>query len=129
MKKKFCLLLSLFLLLSLNACSKDLHFSIPEAASLSLMSGTTGEKISITDPETIRAITEDVCAVHFVRDSSSKNYDGWSYSLHWFDAEGKELEHVIVNGADRIDYKDWFWLAVGSELIDIDALKVLLTAE
>ncbi|MBQ3078280.1 MAG: hypothetical protein IJC43_10520 [Clostridia bacterium] len=98
MKKHFAFALLSALLLTLFSCSADPKtFVIEGAQRLSVMSGTTGERIELTSAEDIAYLTDNIGALSFSK-GDKVNGDGWSYSLCWYDESGKELETVTLLG-------------------------------
>ena len=57
----FCALM----LVLLAGCGLVRSFQIGEAARMTLTSGTTGETVELTDPEVIRAVTDNIESIRF----------------------------------------------------------------
>ena len=98
MKKVLALILFVGLVVGLAGCaSKDKSFTISGAAVLTVASGTTGERIDITDLEDIRYITDSINAVNFSKDSEAAG-SGWTYALFWYDGNGNVIESLTLMG-------------------------------
>ncbi len=110
MKKVISALIAIFLLISVVGCAKhDIQFEIGMASKVKIFSGSTGRSVEITDAEVIKTITDDINSHKFTKDKSSKNWEGFSYYITWYDANGKQMEEVIVMNGSRIRYNDYFY--------------------
>lgn len=114
MKRGIAFILICFFLLSLAGCmSERENLELPEADMIRLRSGLDGAEVDITDQEDIRRITENINVLKFEKGYSSKDYDGWSYSLTWYDSQGKALDSLTVMTGNRVSYHDFFYVSVG----------------
>ena len=117
----FCALM----LVLLAGCGLVRSFQIGEAARMTLTSGATGETVELTDPEAIRAVTDNIESIRFQRCSSSGNSTGWSYAIRWYDAGGAVLEDMVIQSSGMINVDGWFW-AADSGGVDTALLEELL---
>ena len=114
MKRGIAFILICFFLLGLAGCmSERENLELPEADMIRLRSGLDGAEVDITDQEDIRRITENINVLKFEKGYSSKDYDGWSYSLTWYDSQGKALDSLTVMTGNRVSYHDFFYVSVG----------------
>lgn len=125
MKRRTELLLALVCALVLAGCGLVRTFQIGEAARMTLTSGTTGERVELTDPEVIREVTDNIVSIRFRRCGSSRDSSGWSYALRWYDAGGALLEDMVILNSGMIDVDGWFWAADGGG-VDTALLEGLL---
>ncbi len=122
----FMLALCLAFMLLFGGCAKrELQFDIPDAASMTVFSGSTGKHVEITDAETVKYITDNINSLCFSRDKSSKNYEGFNYEITWYDANGARLESIIVMRENRISYDDYFYDNTADVGIDMDYIENL----
>lgn len=117
----FCALM----LVLLAGCGLVRSFQIGEAARMTLTSGTTGETVELTDPEVIRAVTDNIESIRFQRCHSSGNSTGWSYAIRWYDAGGAVLEDMVIQSSGMINVDGWFW-AAASGGVDTALLEEML---
>lgn len=128
MKKGIITGLLLLLFFCLTGCEeKGLTFDIGQASKIELRSGNSGKEIEITDPEDIQYITENINQLTYYKDKSREGYTGWSYSLVWYDSKGNVMERMVIMSRNYIDYKEYFYNAIGTaKCIDTDYLDSLL---
>ena len=117
----FCALM----LVLLAGCGLARSFQIGEAARMTLTSGATGETVELTDPEAIRAVTDNIESIRFHRGRSRGNSTGWSYAIRWYDAGGAVLEDMVIQSSGMINVDGWFW-AAASGGVDTALLEELL---
>lgn len=117
----FCALM----LVLLAGCGLVRSFQIGEAARMTLTSGATGETVELTDPEAIRAVTDNIESIRFQRCRSSGKSTGWSYAIRWYDAGGAVLEDMVIQSSGMINVDGWFW-AADSGGVDTALLEELL---
>jgi uncharacterized protein YcfL len=129
MKKYTALLLILILCLMLVGCNPSKVFEIADVEKVVLMSGTTGEKVEITDTAIIQQITENINSVEFKKGQSSKNSSGWSYNIKWYDAKGLEIENITISGNGTVNYDDYFWSATNGSVDTAFLDELLNTSE
>jgi len=97
MRQTTALLLALCLAM-LTACAAPPDAFAPEgAAALTVVSGNTGERVTLHDKEEIRRISDNINALSYGRGRKT-NGDGWSYSLQWCDEEGGVLAGLALAG-------------------------------
>ncbi len=128
MKRILALVLVFATALTMVGCAKKtVTFDIDVASKILLMSGSSGKTVEITDPEIIAYITDNINGMKFNRDESSRQHNGWSYSLRWYDSEDNLIEYIVVMSATRIDYDNYFYNEMDADVeIDIEFLKELL---
>ena len=98
MKKFISLVLALVCVLGLVGCSSEPKtFEITGAEKLTVMSGSTGESIDITNADDIKYITDNINALKYSK-GEKVNSDGWNYDLQWFDQTGEIIEKLVVWG-------------------------------
>lgn len=115
MKKLTALILAFICVLSLNGCSsKTKNFKVTDAASITVMSGSTGERIVITDAKDISYITENINAITFSR-GEKVNSDGWDCFLSWRDESGNEIERLTVLDGYTVIYDGYFYRGMDAD--------------
>lgn len=130
MKKIVLFILMLYYTLYLAGCSSEKSFNITGISKIELLSGNTGATVEITDEEEIAYITNNINAMMFSKEKSSKDTTGWSYWLKWYDSDNNLKEEIIVMSEYRIEYKDYFYTCKNADLeIDIAFLDKLLDME
>ena len=107
--------------------SNDLSFSINDAESIDIMSGTSGRLIVISNPEDVSQITENICSLKFLKGGFSGQTTGWSYRLTWYNADGEPIEHIVVTDENTIDYDGRFYKVIESGEIDTAFFKAKLS--
>lgn len=80
---------------------------------ITVFNGSTGKNFTIENTDEIRYIVENVQGIGMKRDNMSSNYDGFSYSLSFKDADGKTIDSFIVNSADTIRDDPFFYRCEG----------------
>lgn len=130
MKKLVALILSLTFVLALVGCgNKGLTLDIGEASKISITSGLTGDKVDISDKESIKNITENINSLRFERTSVDDNKkNGYAYMLTWFDTEDKQIARITITDENgyQISY-DGYYYKVGADLcIDTDLINEML---
>lgn len=84
-----------------------------EVASISVFDGNTGKSFTVVDSNEIKYIVENIQGIETVRDNISSNYNGFSFSLSFADADGKEIDSFIVNSDDTIRDDPFFYRCDG----------------
>ena len=117
MKKRLLLFASaLICCLFLASCGKNMTFAIENAEKILIMSGSTGKRAEITDPDTIRRITGNINSLSFERGSRIDS-SGWSYNIRWYDAGGDEIESITTGGTGtNLFYDGYNWCAVSGNI-------------
>ncbi len=131
MKKITALLLTILFVLGLAGCAKqNVQFDIKVADKITIFSGSTGEKVEITDTSAVDHITSNFNALAFSKDKSSEGYDGYAYQITWYDADGKQIELATVMSATRISYDGYFYDTMEADHeIDIDFIEELMESD
>jgi len=102
--KKIMLIVCMFILFSMVACSSRSHtFEIQGAAKITVTNGNTGKSIGITDADSILYVTDNINGLTYSK-GDKVNSDGWSYTLTWSDEDGNEVEKLTVLNEYTIIY-------------------------
>ena len=130
MMKKY-LRIVLIVLLIVATISILLFYMLPKrfdpqnATRLTVFVGSTGEKIEITDRDTIEEISESITTNSFRRGKRAY-IDGFRYTLTWYDESGNSLLSLSLLGdSDKLIYNGRFYHVKGDAAINhapIDAL-------
>ena len=99
--------------------SVSVQFEIEGAVKMKIFSGATGESLETEDTEVIAHITENISSLEFTRGKKEKT-DGYTYSIFWYGADGKELEALHLTGANSLIKKDRHYESAGSVNSEID---------
>jgi len=127
-KKRFSLLALLLCLCALIGCAPQ-KLGIGKAATLTVFAGETGQKITLADADTIRAITENLNSLSFERGKRA-NIDGYRYTLTWYDAEGNVIESLVVQSeSEIIRDKHLYHNTTEGSTIDLSLLDALFETE
>ncbi len=127
MKKLIALILVSICSLSLVGCSSEIIFDITSTSKIELRSGSDGTTVEITNREDIKRITDNISALKFSEEGSSKDHSGWSYWLKWYDSENNLIEEIVVMSEKQINYKDYFYTCMEADHeIDISFFDALL---
>ena len=103
-------------MLKLAGCSSTPGLlDITGAEQLTILSGSTGESVDITDAEDIKAITDSVNTLEYVK-GEKENGDGWSYGLRWYDGNGELIESLTLLGDGVIIYDGYYYYLEDSSL-------------
>ena len=100
-----------YLSLSMNF-TMNLKREVSDAAKIRLRGGSYWKGMEITDAETIQRITDDVKGMIFMPSSISIGTGGWSYELTWYDAEGNEMESLVILTDNKVSEDVFFYKAV-----------------
>ncbi len=92
--------------------------------SIKVFDGSTGKQFEITDSESIARIVSSIQGVKFKKSGISENYEGFSFSMTFFDNSGKEIDSFIVNSDSQIRKDPFFYETEGNMNI-FDFLKEL----
>ena len=84
-----------------------------DVSSISVFNGSTGKSFTIENTDDIKYIVENIQSIEMKRDNISSNYDGFSFSLTFKDADGKTLDSFIVNSDDTIRDDPFFYRCEG----------------
>ena len=124
MKKRLCIILLLAALLVLLAgCGEKISLDIQDTAAIELRSGDTGDSVTITDPEIIAQITDNVTSLRY-RDIGTRDASGWSYCVRWLDADGNTLGELFPFGW-HVEWNGRYYEVSGGT-IDTDLFDELL---
>ena len=98
--KKIALILCLVLVASfvLSGCNNSdsiITLEDREVGKIEIQSGNTGETVEVTEEEVISQIA-DILSLEFEKGEKSNDSTGWSYSVRWYDTEGKQIDTVRI---------------------------------
>lgn len=98
--KKIALILCLVLVASfvLSGCNNSdsiITLEDREVGKIEIQSGNTGETVEVTEEEVISQIA-DILSLEFEKGEKSNDSTGWSYSVRWYDTEGKQIDTVVI---------------------------------
>ncbi len=129
MKRFIAFITVTLMLLSLVGCAKqNLQFEIENVTKISVFSGSTGKSVEITDEETIAHITDNINSLTFVKNKSSKNYNGFTYSITWYDADNEKTYALTIMGKNAISYDDYFYnISDSNTSIDVEYIDSLFS--
>ena len=116
MKKFLALLFSMACVLALAGCGGSDAFrtyQIEDAERLVITSSSTGQTVTVTDPEVIDQITGDVNRADFYRGNTISLFcPDWNYRLRWY---------------SRGTYDDLYYWVIGDGEINTALLDELLS--
>ena len=115
MKKKAIVIVAVALLVALGIYFFPQKANIGEAARIEIRDGSNGNSVEITEPEDIARITDNINELSFVRTTLTAGTGGWSYWLIWYDAEGNEMESLVLCGDRRISGDTFFYWSINGE--------------
>lgn len=123
MKRTIAIIMALALTFCIFGCAeRSRTFDIRGAASLVIISGSNGESVTVTDPDDIKSVTDNICGLSYSRDGKV-NTDGWSYLLKWLDKDGKTIEVLVVLGNNKLSYDGHYYDAnSGAKGIDLELI-------
>ena len=103
--KKIALILCLVLVASfvLSGCNNSdsiITLEDREVGKIEIQSGNTGETVEVTEEEVISQIA-DILSLEFEKGEKSNDSTGWSYSVRWYDTEGKQIDTVVSSCTRR----------------------------
>ena len=107
MKKTLAIVICLVFILSLIGCGKK-SFEIVGADKLTVLSGTTGESIEITNTDDIKFITDNINAQNYSK-GGKVHSSGWSYALQWFDRDGKMIDSLTLLDGYTVIYDGYYY--------------------
>lgn len=84
-----------------------------DVSAISVFNGSIGKSFTIENADEIKYIVENVQGIEMKRDNISSNYDGFSFSLTFKDADGKTIDSFIVNSNDTIRDDPFFYRCDG----------------
>ena len=96
-------------------------FDLSQAHTLVIQSGTTGEKVEITNPQKIARIADQFVSLRFYRKTKAHSA-GWSYSLSWYDAQGNEQGSLTILSPGEALWKDHYYTVRGG-VVDTGLLE------
>ena len=104
--KKIALILCLVLVASfvLSGCNNSdsiITLEDREVGKIEIQSGNTGETVEVTEEEVISQIA-DILSLEFEKGEKSNDSTGWSYSVRWYDTEGKQIDTVTKGNGDKL---------------------------
>ena len=87
-----------------------------EIASISVLNGGTGRRMTLEDAGEISFIVNNIQTVKMKRGKISSNYDGYSFSLTFKDADGNAIDSFIINSTTVIRDDPFFYESENGEL-------------
>ncbi len=87
-----------------------------EIASISVFNGSTGRRMTLEDAGEISFIINNIQTVKMKRGKISSNYDGYSFSLTFKDANGNAIDSFIINSKTVIHDDPFFYESENGEL-------------
>ena len=120
-KALFPLVLLFVLTAALLFFFRPCTFDLSQAHTLVIQSGTTGEKVEITNPQKIARIADQFVSLRFYRKTKAHS-GGWSYSLSWYDAQGNEQGSLTILSPGEALWKDHYYTVRGG-VVDTGLLE------
>ena len=120
-KTLFPLILLFVLTAALLFFFRPRTFDLSQAHTLIIQSGTTGEKVEITNPQKIARIADQFVSLRFYRKTKAHSA-GWSYSLSWYDAQGNEQGSLTILSPGEALWKDHYYTVRGG-VVDTGLLE------
>ena len=120
-KTLFPLILLFVLTAALLFFFRPRTFDLSQAHTLVIQSGTTGEKVEITNPQKIARIADQFVSLRFYRKTKAHSA-GWSYSLSWYDAQGNEQGSLTILSPGEALWKDHYYTVRGG-VVDTGLLE------
>ena len=120
-KALFPLILLFVLTAALLFFFRPRTFDLSQAHTLVIQSGTTGEKVEITNPQKIARIADQFVSLRFYRKTKAHSA-GWSYSLSWYDAQGNEQGSLTILSPGEALWKDHYYTVRGG-VVDTGLLE------
>lgn len=94
-----------------------------------LQNGNTGESKTITDTNTVNAITKYFQSAKFSHKERSGNSTGWSYRLQIYDMNNYLTADIVVMSSNRIKFMNYFYEANSDDTIDMAYIEALFLTE
>lgn len=128
--KKIALILCLVLVASfvLSGCNNSdsiITLEDREVGKIEIQSGNTGETVEVTEEEVISQIA-DILSLEFEKGEKSNDSTGWSYSVRWYDTEGKQIDTVVIMNDGTIEKDGYFW-KTSKDNIELSVYRQLFT--
>ena len=128
--KKIALILCLVLVASfvLSGCNNSdsiITLEDREVGKIEIQSGNTGETVEVTEEEVISQIA-DILSLEFEKGEKSNDSTGWSYSVRWYDTEGKQIDTVVIMNDGTIEKDGYFW-KTSKDNIELSVFDELVT--
>lgn len=126
MKKKAIVIVAVALLVALGIYFFPQKVNVGESAKIELRDGSNGHSVVLTDAEDIAQITENINQLSFVRNGLTAGTGGWSYWLIWYDAQGNEIESLVLCGDNTIRGDSFFYRSINGRF-ETEFLDMKLT--
>lgn len=123
-----CVAIAIIVILLLTRCSRRVFNNNDfksDIVSIEIKSGSTGERITVTDEDKVDKIISNFANLKMRFKSIFNNYVGWSYNLKFRDSNGNTIYDVTVIADTYLNYKDIRYTVTGDELVDMDYLDGL----
>lgn len=118
----------LFLYSNIQHPTLKSSIDLSKASEIEIFDGNTGKRYKITEQSSIEHIVNNLNSITFVRDKSSKNYSGFSFSTTIKDKNGDSIWNGTINSPDTIIYNEYFYVDKSSS-IDYNYIKNLLASK
>lgn len=93
---------------------------------IKIFNGNTGKEINVDNKEDINKIIKNLNNAELKKDKSSKDFNGFSFSMKFYNLDGKEKEIITINSSDTIIYNDYFYKDKNNS-IDYDFINSLFS--
>lgn len=90
-------------------------------ARIHIFDGQSGYELDLSDRDDINAVMQNLNDVTFQKGKVSFGYMGYSYHITLYGKDGDELDDFIINSADTVRYRGFFYTAKSGR-IDYDML-------
>lgn len=118
-------ILSIGLLYGITCIPRKLiHLEVKEVAKITIIHGTTGEKITITNTEDIKHLVDNLNSIS-INKLELNLLKGFNYYLNFYDSKGKVIEGFAFSDK-RVSNEDFSFFVVKGEL-DTEYIEYLYT--
>ncbi|QHW34026.1 hypothetical protein GZH47_26685 [Paenibacillus rhizovicinus] len=96
-----------------------------QVSRITVFDGNTGYQTEIADKEAIQHIVHNLNEITFQKGKWAFTYTGYSYKTTIYNNKGKAIKKLIINAANTVRYKGFFYRAKGQQ-IDYAYIKKLI---
>ncbi len=132
MKKILVYILAFCIVLSLAGCGSQSVSSsglnITDAKKIVLTNGNTGDRVEITDTETIQSITDNFNSIKLQK-RGKVNSSGWTYGIRWYDESEKEIANISCGAEPSSITKDGYVWVITDGSVNTEMLNSILNQE
>lgn len=127
MKKWFLMGLALVsLLVVLAGCAPErLQLDLSGAARIEVRRGGNMQPVTVTDPEEIQILADELGSLTLRKWKSSEGYFGWTYSVKWYDAQDQILGSILFTANDVINHEIYGYFYCSSKPVDTALFQAL----